>query len=115
MVVGCGIVGAFWLVWALLLGFYCGGREPKTMMQRIVRFMVAGSILELLVAVPTHIIARSRSYCCAGYLTFWGLATGLSVMLFAFGPAVFVMFARRYQAIKPPAADKPEQISQDCR
>jgi hypothetical protein len=67
-------------------------------MSRICRFLVAGSILELLVAVPAHVLARSRSYCCAGAGTFWGIATGISVMLLAFGPAVFVLFARRYKA-----------------
>jgi len=96
-----GIVGGVWCIWAFLMGFYVGGREPKTLMQRVVRFLIAGSVLELLVAVPTHILARMRNYCCAGFLTFWGIAAGISVILLAFGPGVFLMFARRWKNKQP--------------
>ncbi len=96
------VVGFVWLLWAFLFGFYTGGREPKTCMSRIVKFLIAGSILELLVAVPTHIVARVRGYCSAGIFTFWGLAAGISVMLFAFGPAVFVLFVRRWASVRTP-------------
>lgn len=94
------VVGSIWLLWTFLFGFYTGSREPKTIMSRIAKFLVAGSILELLVAVPAHAIARVKNYCCAGFFTFWGLATGLSVMLFAFGPAVFMLFVRRYGSVR---------------
>lgn len=99
-----GIFILVWVIWTFLFGFYTGGRPPRTFMSRLVKFMLAGSILELLVAVPTHVIARQRNYCCAGFGTFWGLAVGFSVMLFAFGPGVFFLFVRRYFAIRPPAA-----------
>ncbi|MBI5724408.1 MAG: hypothetical protein HZA50_10655 [Planctomycetes bacterium] len=99
-------VGGLWIIWAFLFGFYTGGRDPQTFMRRLVRFLVAGSILELLVAVPTHVIARMRDYCCAGFLTVWGLGLGASVMLLAFGPGVFMLFVRRWQAIKRPPADR---------
>jgi hypothetical protein len=95
-----GVVGAVWCIWAFLMGFYVGGREPKTMMQRLVRFLIAGSILEVLIVIPAHILARMRNYCCAGYLTFWGIAAGVSVMLLAFGPGVFLLFVRRMQSKK---------------
>ena len=94
-------VGVVWLLWSVLFAFYTG-RRPRTLMSRVVRLLVAGSILELLIAVPTHIIARWRNYCCAGYMTFWGLATGISVLLFAFGPGIFILFARRWRAVTPP-------------
>ena len=98
-------VGVVWIAWAFLFGFYTGGREPKTLMRRIVRFLVAGSILELIVAVPTHIIARHRDYCCAGYLTVWGLGLGISVMLFAFGPGVLALFVRRWHSVQVPSQE----------
>ena len=81
-----GLVGVLWLVWSILFAFY-GGKRDKRLMPRVVRFLLAGSILELLVAVPTHAIARWRRLRCAGRYTFWGLATGVSVLLLAFGPA----------------------------
>ncbi len=93
-------VGAIWIAWAIIFGYYTvrGGRA--NFMTRLARSLVAGSILELLVAVPAHVLARARHYCCAGFGTFWGIAAGISVMLFAFGPAVFVLFARRYGGLR---------------
>jgi hypothetical protein len=102
-------VGAVWIAWAITFGFYTvrGGRA--NFMTRLARSLIAGSILELLVAVPAHVLARTRGYCCAGLGTFWGIAAGLSVMLFAFGPAVFVLFARRYGDLRRPARQVPSQ------
>jgi hypothetical protein len=102
-------VGAVWIAWAITFGFYTirGGRV--NFMTRLVRSLVAGSILELLVAVPAHVLARTRNYCCAGFGTFWGIAAGISVMLFAFGPAVFVLFARRYGGLRRPARQAAPQ------
>jgi hypothetical protein len=89
-----------WTPWLFLFGFYVGNRDPQTMMSRLCKWLIAGSILELLIAIPAHTLARMRNYCCAGFGTFWGLAAGLTVMLFAFGPAVFVLFARRVKSLK---------------
>ncbi len=95
-------VGMVWLLWSVLFGFYGGRGKPKTLMSRVVRVLLAGSILELLIAVPTHIIARWRNYCCAGFMTFWGLVTGVSVLFFAFGPGMFILFVRRFRSVTPP-------------
>lgn len=94
------ILIAVWGPWLFLFGFYAGNREPRTMMSRLCQWLIAGSILELLIAIPAHMLARFRGYCCAGFGTFWGLAAGLTVMLFAFGPAIFVLFARRVKSLK---------------
>jgi len=104
-------VGIVWLAWAVIFGYYTvrGGRV--NFMSRLVRSLIAGSILELLVAVPAHVLARARGYCCAGFGTFWGIAAGISVMLFAFGPAVFVLFARRYGGIRRPGHPNPSSLT----
>ena len=70
-------------------------------MGKLKRFLWTGSILALLIAIPTHIVARHRDYCCAGYLTFIGLTCGISVMLFAFGPAVYFLFVERWKRLHP--------------
>jgi len=112
LAIACG-VGGVWSIWAFLFAFYTvrGGRV--NFMTRLVRSLVAGSILELLVAVPAHVLARTRGYCCAGFGTFWGIAAGISVMLFAFGPAVFVLFARRYGGLRRPAGHAAPQQAGD--
>jgi hypothetical protein len=75
--------------------------EPADLISRQCRGLIRGSILELLIAVPTHVVARYRDYCCAGFMTFVGLTMGVSVMLFAYGPAVFFLFAERWQRLHP--------------
>jgi hypothetical protein len=75
--------------------------EPDAAVPRLQRFLKRGSILELLVAVPTHVVARHREYCCAGVMTFFGLSCGVAVMLFAFGPAVYFLFAERWRRLHP--------------
>jgi hypothetical protein len=58
-------------------------------------WLLRGSILELLIAVPSHVIVRQRDDCCAPFATFWGIVTGISVMLISFGPGVLFLFAAR--------------------
>src|SRR5262249_46691642 len=88
-----GLPFVFWLVWALVFYHFAKADEAGTLVQRVTRWLLRGSILELLVAVPSHIIARHRQDCCAPLVTFWGIVTGLSVMLLAFGPGVLFLFA----------------------
>jgi len=71
------------------------------LLSRQCSLLLKGSILELLIAVPTHIVARCRDYCCAGFMTFIGLTMGVAVMLFSFGPAVFFLYADRWKRLHP--------------
>lgn len=91
--------------------FYRSSRTSMAadVVSRQCRLMLRGSILELLVAVPTHIVARSRDYCCAGCMTFIGLTLGISVMLFSFGPAVFFLYVERWRRLHPESANKAGQ------
>jgi len=95
------VIIVVWAIWTLV--FYRTSRDaaPMDVITRQCRFLLKGSILELLVAVPTHIVARARDYCCAGFWTFLGIAFGVSVMLFSFGPGVFFLFAARWKRLHP--------------
>ena len=90
-----------WLFWAIW--FYSATKSARAdgRLRQITLFLWTGSIIELLVAIPTHIIARQKNYCCATVLTFFGLTCGMSVMLFAFGPAVYFLFAERWKRLHP--------------
>ena len=96
-----GTVLAFWMIWGLV--FYRSTRadEPAAWIRRAARWLMRGSILELLVAVPCHVAVRCRDTCCAQAVTFWGIATGLCVMLMAFGPGVFFLYAARADRLRP--------------
>lgn len=95
------VLVGFWLIWALVFHRMSRGAGAMDTITRQCRYLLKGSILELLVAVPTHIVARYRDYCCAGVLTFLGIAFGLSVMIFSFGPGVFLLFVERWKHVRP--------------
>ena len=90
-----------WFIWALVFSRISRDVPPADFVTKHCRALFKGSILELLIAVPSHIVARCRDYCCAGLMTFIGLTMGISVMLFAFGPAVFFLFAERWRRLHP--------------
>jgi hypothetical protein len=97
-----------WIVWALVFARLQAAADPTDWVTRQCRWLLRGSILELLIAVPTHIVARARDYCCAGVMTFVGLTMGLSVMLFSFGPAVLFLYAARWRRLHAPPPAMPQ-------
>jgi len=89
------LLGLSWVFFLLLFGAFARC-ERRDWLQVTLGWLLRGSALELLVAVPCHVVARWRNYCCAGFMTFAGLTCGLAVMLFAFGPGVFFLFHKRW-------------------
>ena len=94
----------FWVIWAVVFRTFAKQDDPDAFLKRITRWLLRGSILELLIAVPTHVIVRRRDDCCAPAGTFWGIASGVSVMLLCFGPGVFFLFFERMNRLKPKSA-----------
>jgi len=92
---------AFWLIWAVIFRGFAKSDDPDALLKRSLRWLLRGSILELLVAVPSHAIVRRREDCCAHLGTFWGIASGFSVMLLCFGPGVFFLFVERFKRLQP--------------
>jgi hypothetical protein len=90
-----------WFVWAFIFRRAARTDDPDALIKRLMRWLLRGSILELLVAVPSHVIVRRRDDCCAPAGTFWGIATGISVMLLCFGPGVYFLFVERFERLKP--------------
>jgi len=108
------VVVGLWSFWAVVFHRLAHARPSADFLSLLCRRLMQGSILELLVAVPCHIVVRCREYCCAGLFTMFGLAMGVSVMLFAFGPAVYFLFvarARRLQAATPDSPNAPKASS----
>jgi hypothetical protein len=90
-----------WAFWMRLFRRWSEDLEPENFIERQCRLLFKGSVLELLIAVPTHIVARCRDYCCAGAGTFTGIIMGVSVMLFSFGPGVFYLYLKRWKQLHP--------------
>ena len=87
---------AFWLVWGVL--FYLYFRNSAAVTTRIVSWLLKGSVLELLIAVPCHVWVRRRGDCSAPMATSFGIVTGIAVMLLAFGPSVLLLYKKRLDA-----------------
>lgn len=81
-----------WVFWAVL--FYVQGlsRNRHTTMRRMVAWLVGGSLLELLVSVPSHLIVVRRPGCMVGMASWLGIMAGIYVMVWAFGPGIALMF-----------------------
>lgn len=94
-----GVTLAVWALWSCVFWRASRSAEPKGLVAAIRRYLLAGSVMELLVAVPCHIAVRRREECCADLGTFWGIAMGVSVMLMSFGPGVLFLYAERWRRL----------------
>jgi hypothetical protein len=84
-----------WIAWGILFYlFYRNSTDPVT---RALSWLFRGSVLELLVAVPSHVIVRRRQDCCAPLVTGFGITSGIAIMLMSFGPSVLLLFKKRME------------------
>jgi hypothetical protein len=88
-------LGLFWLVWTIIFYFYV--RNSNEAITRATSWLLKGSVLELLIAVPCHIIVRRRHDCSAPVVTSFGIATGIAIMLLSFGPSVLFLYKKRLE------------------
>ncbi len=91
-----GLWGALWVLWGVV--FYLYLRNSANATARAVSWLLKGSVLELLIAVPCHVIVRRRGDCSAPALTSFGIVTGIAVMLLSFGPSVLLLYKKRLDA-----------------
>jgi len=92
-----GFLIAQWLTWAYFLRKMIDPGNPDHLLAKWSRWILTGSVAELVIAVPCHVLARKRGDCCAPLITFWGIATGISLVLLALGPAVIYLVRDRLQ------------------
>ncbi len=85
---------ALWGVWAWIFFVYWRQGDRYTQLGRMIRGLVAGSLVEALVAVPVHVwVMRHRDcYCARG--TYTTLVISGTVLLWAFGPGIILLYMR---------------------
>jgi hypothetical protein len=91
--------GVLWLLWGIV--FYLYLRNSSGVVDRIISWLLKGSVLELLIAVPCHIIVRRRHDCSAPLATGFGIATGVAIMLLSFGPSVLFLVQKAPRRLPP--------------
>jgi hypothetical protein len=101
MVVAAAV--AVWIAWSVVFGLLARQGDPTSVGMKLHRILIAGSVLELLVAVPAHIVVRRRSDCCAGILTGTGICVGIVIALVSFGPTVLLLYHKRCKQIEIPS------------
>ncbi len=110
-----GIAIGGWIFWSIVFFRYWRDPLDQSIVSRVMNKVLAGSITELLVAVPSHIYVREQTYCCASAGTFTGMAFGFSVMLLGFGPGVFFLFMRRVDKLRGAETGEAQQLGQHSR
>ena len=88
--------GGLWLLWGAIFYLYC--RNSSQVVTQLISWLLKGSVLELLVAVPCHIIVRRRHDCSAPVITSFGITTGVAIMLLSFGPSILLLYKKRLEA-----------------
>jgi hypothetical protein len=89
-----------WGIWTLIFFVYWRQGDRYTQLGKMIRGLVAGSILETIIAVPVHIWAtRQREcYCCRG--TYTTLILAATVLIWAFGPGIILLYMREKRRVE---------------
>lgn len=110
------VVVICWLFWGWLLFVYARNWQRYRVMSRLATILFAGSLAELLAAVPSHMIVVRRPGCFVGMCTMAGIVAGLNVMFFCFGPGIVLLFLRpRYREESAPWPPRCKNCGYDLR
>lgn len=90
-----------WGAWALIFLVYWRQGDRYTQLGRMIRALVAGSLVEVFVAVPVHVWATRQRECYCERGTYVTLVFAATVLFWAFGPGIILMYMReRYRCAR---------------
>lgn len=89
------LISVSWIVWSIVFFVRYKDVNRYATAKGLISAILAGSLLELLITIPSHIAVSKRPGCFVGLLTASGITSGIVVMLWAFGPGIVLMFLRR--------------------
>lgn len=95
-----------WVIWGIIMFKYYKVKDQDTVFRKSIDLVYKGSIAQLLVAVPTHIICRNRDDCCATPVSMVGIITGVILLFFTFGPGALFLYKKRFR--KKLRKDRPD-------
>jgi len=81
-----------WVLWAIVFCLICRPVSYLRAVRRILCSLVAGSILQLMATIPSHFVVSRRPGCLVGMGTALGITAGLYVLIWSFGPGIFLLF-----------------------
>jgi len=83
-----------WALWAWVFFVYWRQGDTYTKLGRLIRGLVVGSLLETVVAVPAHVWATQQRQCYCARGTYTTLVLAGTVLLWAFGPGIIMLYYR---------------------
>ena len=81
-----------WLLWAVLFSVVVMNLSRLAALRRILLWLIAGSMLQLITTISSHVLVMRRGGCLVGMQTSFGVACGAAVCFWAFGPGVMLLF-----------------------
>jgi hypothetical protein len=88
------IMSIAWILWGIVF-FLLFSKSTNYKAQRgIISLLLTGSLAELLASVTMHVFVEKRGTCLAGMYTSFGIACGIAVMIWSFGPGIVFLFLR---------------------
>ena len=85
-------IGLSWIVWGIV--FFTRYKDTglyKTL-KKLIFTIITGSLIELLIAIPSHLIVTRQGGWLVNLLTACGITGGVAVVLWAFGPGIILLF-----------------------
>ena len=93
-----GAMLLIWGVWAWIFFVYWRQGDRYTQLGKVLRGLIAGSLVETFVAVPVLILAKPQQGCYCRLGTYTTLVFAGTVLLWAFGPGIVLLYMReRYR------------------
>jgi hypothetical protein len=97
-----------WPAWTVIFMKLCKDSHAAFIEGRFYQWLLRGSVLELLVAVPVHLYARRKEDCSVGLASGAALVVGTLAAFIVIGPALLMWYVVRTQALQgtslPPSA-----------
>ncbi len=87
-------VFVIWGAWAAVFFMYWRGSDRYTQLTRMLRGLIAGSLVEAVIAVPVHVWATKQRDCYCARGTYTTLVFVGVVLLIAFGPGIVLLYKR---------------------
>ncbi len=87
-----GWVGGGFVV-AMLLRGVSGSRNPNHL-ERILRVIFAGTVVELVLGIPIYLLVRRKSNCECALASFYSLCLGVAALLWLCGPWAILFLTR---------------------
>ena len=92
-----------WIIFAIIGIIINLKKDEDNIYKKYLVAVLSGSLLELIITIPLHILIIKRGECLVGLLSMLGILGGFLVLMFVMGPAIFLFllfFYKKYNKKK---------------